>query len=321
MTDVRVDQILKVTEPRSSMNLRASLWLGAASTLLAGCHAPAPEGSLVLTQTPVGTPPPRGATVLDVRYPPGSRVVLLVPPFRTDTLRELSRGLVAAGDPCVSWDGRWVYFVGKGSEDADWQIYKVNAGGGQPEPVTGIPGGAMDPASPAHGELVFSSPVPEAGRLWTPPTPAALYGQMPGKAPSRLVLRLGRRRRCDRPRDGRVLFVSAEPRDEPPAAASPVPLHDQQRRHRGHRLCLPGGRGGFHPAPSRTGDGRIAFLAAGMEDPGPMRLGRVREIGRPVRHAGQAVLLPERRLPLRGGVSADDLLACFVERMAGSGVR
>ena len=72
--------------------------------------------------------------MLDVRYPPGSRVVLLVPPFRTDTVRELSHGLVAAGDPCVSWDGRWVYFAGKSSDGADWQIYRVNAGGGRPEP-------------------------------------------------------------------------------------------------------------------------------------------------------------------------------------------
>ncbi len=100
--------------------------------LLAGCHRAAPEGSLVLTQTPAGVPPPQAATVLDVRYPPGSRVVLLVPPFRTDSVLELSRGLVAAGDPCVSWDGRWVYFAGKSSDDADWQIYKVNAGGGRP---------------------------------------------------------------------------------------------------------------------------------------------------------------------------------------------
>ena len=87
---------------------RTSMLSGAAALLLAGCHTQAPEGSLVLTQTPVGVQPPPAATVLDVRYPPGSRVVLLVPPFRTDTVRELSRGLAAAGDPSVSWDGRWV---------------------------------------------------------------------------------------------------------------------------------------------------------------------------------------------------------------------
>ena len=30
----------------------------------------------------------------------------------------------------------------------------------------------MDPAVAAHGELVFSSPVPKAGRLWTSGEPA-----------------------------------------------------------------------------------------------------------------------------------------------------
>jgi len=81
-------------------------------------------------------------------------------------------------------DGRWIYFAGKSSEQADWQIYKVNAGGGRPQLVTHMPGGAMDPALAAHEELVFSCPVPKAGRLWTTPTPAALYGQMPSQAPA-----------------------------------------------------------------------------------------------------------------------------------------
>ncbi len=90
------------------MKSRPSVLIGAAVLLLAGCRHEAPAGSLVLTQTPVGVPPPPAATILDVRYPPGSRVVLLAPPFRTDAVVELSRGLAAAGDPRVSWDGRWV---------------------------------------------------------------------------------------------------------------------------------------------------------------------------------------------------------------------
>ncbi|MGA2016148.1 MAG: hypothetical protein ABSH26_04275 [Opitutaceae bacterium] len=251
------------------MNLRAGMWLGTASILLAGCNPPAPEGSLVVTQTPVGVPPPPAATVLDVRYPQGSRVVLLVPPFRTDTVRELSQGLVAAGDPCVSWDGRWVYFAGRSSDDADWQIYRVNAGGGRPERVTRMPGGAMDPAIAAHGELVFSSPVPKAGRLWTSPEPAALYRQMPDQAPGRLTFGGDSAVGATVLRDGRVLFVSAEPRDDPNA-----------RRH----LCLftinndgtemtayacQEGGADFVRRPRELGDGRIAFLAAGTEEPGP----------------------------------------------------
>ena len=249
---------------------RTSVLFGATVFLLAGCHPEAPKGSLVLTQTPVGVPPPPAATVLDVRYPPGSRVVLLVPPFRTDTVRELSRGLVAAGDPCVSWDGRWVYFAGKSSEKADWQIYKVNAGGGRPQPVTQMHGGAMEAAVAAHGELVFSSPVPKAGRLWTTPEPAALYRQMPGQAPSRLTFGPDSAVGSTVLRDGRILFVTAEARDD---------------RHAPRHLCLftinndgtevtayacQDEGVDFIRRPRELGDGRIAFLAARTEEPGPM---------------------------------------------------
>ena len=252
------------------MSARLSAMLGAVAVLLAGCHPAAPEGSLVLTQTPVTSPAPPAATVMDVRYPPGSRVVLLVPPFRPDTVRELSRGLVAAGDPCVSWDGRWVYFAGKSSEKADWQIYKVNAGGGRPQPVTQMHGGAMDPAVAAHGELVFSSPVPKAGRLWTTPEPAALYRQMPGQAPSRLTFGPDSAVGSTVLRDGRILFVTAEARDD---------------RHAPRHLCLftinndgtevtayacQDEGVDFIRRPRELGDGRIAFLAARTGESEPM---------------------------------------------------
>ena len=252
------------------MSSRTTVLFGAAALLLAGCHPAAPEGSVVLTQTPVGVPPPPAATVLDVRYPPGSRVVLLVSPFRKDTVRELSRGLVAAGDPCVSWDGRWVYFAGKSSDKADWQIYKVDASGGRPQLVTQMPSGAMDPALAAHGELVFSSPVPKAGRLWTTRELVALYGQMPGQAPRRLTFGPDSAVGSTVLRDGRVLFVTAKARDD---------------RHAPRHLCLftinnDGTEVTAYACqedgvdnirrPRELGDGRIAFLADRTEEPGPM---------------------------------------------------
>ncbi len=255
------------------MSFRTSIVLGAVGFLLAGCHPEAPEGSLVLTQTPVGVPPPPAATVLDVRYPPGSRVVLLAPPFRTDTIRELSHGLVAAGDPCVSWDGRWVYFAGKSSDGVDWQIYRVNAGGGRPERVTRMPGGAMDPAIAAHGELVFSSPVPRAGRLWTAPEPAALYRQMPDQEPNRLTFCGDSVVGATVLRDGRVLFVSAEPRDNRNARPhlSLFTINNDGTEMTAY-ACQEDGVD-FIQRPRELGDGRIAFLAARSEELGPM--GRV----------------------------------------------
>ena len=163
-----------------------------------------------------------------------------------------------------------------------------------------MPGGAMDPAIAAHGELVFSSPVPKAGRLWTSPEPAALYRQMPGQEPSRLTFGRDSAVGATVLRDGRVLFVTAEPRDN---------------RHARRHLCLftinndgtevtayacQEDGVDFIRRPRELGDGRIAFLAARMEEPGPMGLGGVREIGRSLRDAGQPVRLPERRLPLGG---------------------
>ena len=250
------------------MSSHTCIVLGAAAFLLAGCHPAAPEGSLVLTQTPVGVPPSAPATVLDVRYPPGSRVVLLVSPFNTNTVRELSNGLVAAGNPCVSWDGHWVYFSGKSSSEADWQIYKVNAGGGQPEQVTRMAGGAMDPALAAHKELVFSSPVPKAGRLSTASEPAALYGQMPGQAPGRLTFGPDSAVDATVLRDGRVLFVTAEARDN---GQSPKHLRLFTINNDGTEVTAYACQGDgvdFVQRPRELGDGRIAFLAASTEEPG-----------------------------------------------------
>ena len=252
------------------MSPRASVLFGAAVLLLAGCHPPTPEGSLVLTQTPVGVPPSPGATVMDVRYPPGSRVVLLVPPFRADTVRELSRGLVAAGDPCVSWDGRWVYFAGKSSAESDWQIYKVGAGGGQPERLTQMPGGAMDPALAAHGELVFSSPVPKAGPLWSTGVPVALYGQLPGQAPRRFTFGPDSAAGATVLRDGRILFVTAKPRDD---RRGPRHLGLFTINNDGTEVTAYAGLDDgvdFIGRPRELGDGRIAFLAARTEEAGSM---------------------------------------------------
>jgi hypothetical protein len=255
------------------MSSSTCLLLGAAAFLLAACHPEAPEGSLVLTQTPVDAPTPPASTEMDVRYPSGSRVVLLVPPFRTDTVRELSGGLVAAGAPCVSWDGRWVYFAGKSSDGADWQIYRVNAGGGHPELVTQMRGGAMDPALAAHEELVFSSPVPKAGRLWTTPTPAALYGQMQGLAPRRLTFGPDSAIGATVLHDGRILYVTAEARDD---RHSPPHLCLFTINNDGTEVssyaCQDDGVP-FVVRPRELGDGRLGFLAARMGEPRSM--GRV----------------------------------------------
>lgn len=220
---------------------------------------------MVLTQTPVHAEPQADGTLLDLRYPPGSRVILAFAPFDRNSVRDLSRGLVAAGDPCVSWDGSWVYFAGKGSAGDDWQIYRVDAGGGEPERVTRMPGGAMDPAIAAHGELVFSSPVPRAGRVQAPPGPASLYGKLPGQEPVRLTFGVDGAEGATVLRDGRILYIGAR---------------DNERTARNQRLftinndgtevtlyACDGDGANFIRRPRELGDGRVAFLSARTEGP------------------------------------------------------
>ncbi len=296
------------------MSSRTSRWFGAAAFLVAGCHPAAPEGSLVLTHTPAGVSSPSAATVLDGRYPAGSRVVLLVPPFRPDTVRELSRGLVAAGDPCVSWDGCWVYFAGKSSEQADWQIYKVNAGGGRPERVTQMPGGAMDPALAAHGELVFSSPVPKAGQLWATPTPAALYGQMPGQAPRRLTFGPDSAVGSTVLRDGRVLFVTAQPRDDrhAPRHLGLFTINNDGTEVTAY-ACQDSGVD-FIGRPRELGDGRIAFLAAHVEESGSMGTAECVRSAAPFVTRGNLFAFPSDGCRSVEALAERELLACVETR-------
>jgi Hydrazine synthase alpha subunit middle domain len=262
----------------------------------------------------VGVPPPPAATVLDVRYPPGSRVVLLVPPFRTDTVRELSRGLVAAGDPCVSWDRHWVYFAGKSSQKADWQIYKVNAGGGRPQLVTQMPGGAMDPALAAHGELVFSSPVPKAGRLWTTKEPAALNGQMPGQAPRRLTFGTDSVVGSTVLRDGRILFVTAKARDDrhAPRHLGLFTINNDGTEVTAY-ACQEDGAD-FIRRPRELGDGRIAFLAARTDESGPMGWAECVRSATPFATRGNLFAFRNEGFRSVEPIPENDLLACVETR-------
>jgi hypothetical protein len=173
-----------------------------------------------------------------------------------------------------------------------------------------MPGGAMDPALAAHGELVFSSPVPKAGRLWTAPEPAALYRQMPDQEPARLTFFGDSAVGATVLRDGRVLFVSAEPRDD----------------HNAHRhLCLftinndgtemtayacQEDGVDFIQRPRELADGRIAFLAARTEELGPM--GRVECVRPAAPFATRSSLFAFRSAGCRSvePTAGGDVLAC-----------
>ncbi len=250
-------------EARRLLLIGRWLPLTAAFAILSGCgRTRLPAEALVFTQTPVTSPSNPGAdTVLDERYPPGSRVVLLPSPQDPERLRVLSKGLFAAGSPVISADGTRVLFAGKASARDNWQIYEARLPGGRPRRLTAISGGAMDPAVLGNGAVVFSSPVPPGGATWTTTNPAALYRLNPDRSLLRLTWGPAAAVEPTVLNDGRILFVSAKPRgadgeislglftinnDGTEVAAYALDRDGAPRVHR----------------PRELQDGRVGFLAA-----------------------------------------------------------
>ncbi len=180
-----------------------------------GCSRDTDPDALVLSQTPDAEVPVRQpADSLDLRFPPGSRVVLSAPPYERE-LRVLSKGLFAAGEPVVSCDGRRVVFAGKSGPQSEWQIYEAGLPSGEPRALTAQPGGAMEPAFLPHGNVVFVSPVPRPGAASLP----ALYVTSSGGKPLQLTFTTHAVRWPTVLSDGRILFVS----EEPPTTSNTAP--------------------------------------------------------------------------------------------------
>lgn len=245
--------------PPLALVLSLAAWLGGS-----GCRDSAPAGALVLTQIPVAAATKAaGATLLDERYPAGSRVVLLLPPYQTNNVRLLSKGLTAAGDPVVAPDGRTVYFTGQARAGGEWQIYQARLGGGAPRRVTAMPGGAMNPAVIAGGDLVFASPVPPADAAWTTGKPAALYAQKAGRAPRRLTFTPHSAVEPTVLADGRILFVTVQPGLQ--AADGPRLALFTVNNDGTELTAFAGQHDGGWPVlarPRALGGGRVGFLAA-----------------------------------------------------------
>ena len=216
----------------------------------------------MLTQTPVATKIAAAGNLLDRRYPAGSRVVLVVPPYRTNDARVLSQGLAAAGDPVLGPDGHEVYFPGKARPQGTWQIYVVSLTGGRPRALTQVAGGAMNPAIIAHGDLVFCSPVPIAGRTGKVPPRTGIYAQGAEGRPRRLTFGAADAREATVLKDGRILFVSATFTTN----ASPTPKTVLFTiNNDGTEVTAFAGQHDRQPGmhrPRELGDGRVAFLTS-----------------------------------------------------------
>lgn len=238
-------------------------------------------GTLVVTQIPGGADEHAGAhDLLDVRYPRGSRLVRVDPSEGPDQAVVLSGGLWSAGSPALGPDGFSLLFAGKASASNAWQIYRVALSGGRPEPLTALPGGAMDPAWLPAGRFVFSSPVPRVaarrGEEAANDLPALYTLSVTGGIPSRLTF--GRAAATDPTvlPDGRILFVSGMPAGDP---GRDVPTSLFTINNDGTEVTAFAGQ---HDPPASlrrprdAGDGRVVFLAA---SPGSVSLtGRLEQV-------------------------------------------
>jgi hypothetical protein len=228
-----------------------------------GCQRQLPKDALVLTQTPISLASAQAArSLLDERYPIGSRLVLAVPPFDPSRIRVLSLGLISAGEPVVRPDGQSVLFSGKASESDPWQIYEVKIAGGRPRVLTTLPGGAMNPAVLANGDVVFSSPVPKSAELWTTPPMPALYAQGPGARPRRLTYGTSAAMEPAVLADGRILFVAAHAKE---AGSGPPSLGLFTINNDGTEVtAFAADHDGNSPIrrPREIPGGRVAFLGA-----------------------------------------------------------
>ena len=272
----------------------------------AGCRKLVPPGSLVLTQSPVTATAVSASDILDLRYPPGSRVVLMESPLGSKRVQVLSEGLAAAGDPIVSYDGQRVFFAGKASTAGEWQIYQEDLAGGRPQMLTTMSGGAMSPSLLPNGSLVFASPVPKIGGPNDSQLPSALFVQSPGGRPWALTFTSYATTEPTMLSDGRILFVSTTPPESSSSAASPALFTINNDGTEITAFAGPEDSASAIQRPRLLADGRVVFL---VSKSGSSSAAFVR-MARPFQ--SRALLFPDvtARVSSVEAASNGDLLVC-----------
>jgi hypothetical protein len=228
----------------------------------AGCRKLVPPGSLVLTQSPVTATAVSASDILDLRYPPGSRVVLMESPLGSKRVQVLSEGLAAAGDPIVSYDGQRVFFAGKASTAGEWQIYQEDLAGGRPQMLTTMSGGAMSPSLLPNGSLVFASPVPKIGGPNYSQPSSALYVQSPGGQPRQLTFSSRSITEPTMLGDGRILFVSTQPPESLNSVSGPALFTINNDGTEITAFAGPEDPASAIQQPRLLADGRVVFLVS-----------------------------------------------------------
>jgi len=237
------------------MSLRAicTLWLLGCSAWSGFCVEP--QSPLIVTAS---SHEPSKATLfkapLDRRYPAGTRILLLKPPYAAGQAEVLSKGLSAAGSPVVSYDGQRAVFSAKISAQSEWQIFECRLSGGQPRLVTSVPGGAAHPALLPDGSIVFVSPASGAVQNMLP----QLFSQSPAGHPRKLTFAAHGATDPTMLTDGRILFVSPNP--SPTSGSSLFTINND-----GTELTAFAGQHGTPSLlsnPKQLPDKRVAFLSS-----------------------------------------------------------
>jgi len=280
--------------------------------LTAGCGGKVPDGALVLTQTPANSITTASAQdILDQRYPPGSRVVIVSPPFGPNNVRVLSQELWAAGGPVVAPNGNQIFFVGKTQTNGTWQIYEAKPNGGRPKAITSLEGGAMDPAVISNGDLVFSSPVPKPGATWKVGESSALYAQAPGGPPQRLTFGSTAAIEPTVLGDGRILFVSARPLSDPAAVPDLALFTVNNDGTEVTAFALDRDGAPLVQRPRELPNGQIGFLAASTDSPVGRVWAEAVRTARPFASRTKLFNFPTSRCRSVEPADGGHLLVCF----------
>jgi len=276
-----------------------------------GCRKPGPPvGALILTQSPFSSAANADSDILDSRYPAGSRVVLMEVPLGSGRVQVLSEGLTAAGDPVVSYDGRRVFFTGKTSVTAEWQIYQEVLADGRLQQLTSIPGGAMSPALLPNGSLVFASPVPKIGGTNPDQPLSQLYVQTPGSPPHQLTFSSHGITAQTILGDGRILFVSTPSLKSVNSTSGPALFTINNDGTEITAFASPESPDSIIQQPRLLTDGRIVFLVSKSGSVSPGGAAELVHMARPFQ--SRAPLFPgfTGRVSSVQPASNGDLLVC-----------
>ena len=245
--------------------------------------------------------------------------MITFPPFRPRDVRVLSVGLVAAGAPVVGPSGKNIYFSGKTQAGAAWQIYETKPTGGRPKAVTAIEGGAMDPAILANGDLVFSSPVPNADATGKAGKLPALYAQTPGGRPRRLTFGSTAAVAPTVLGDGRILFVSARSSSNPAAAPNLALFTVNNDGSEVTAYALDQDGAPLVQRPRELRDGRIGFLAMDTDTPEGAVWAETVRTARPFASRTKLFNFPVNRCRSVEPAADGNLLASFETRRLAEG--